>query len=170
MTNWYRNAWKLGSSVSWLTSHCTKHLLFCHCFPSILATHRMLKIRGEMKPSLSGCTSVVTVVKSSTMKARQSIHKCLFSSSGMDLHCYSSDMLNFKNPKIVSVVEQKLLDRNGFHNKVGCSTEGSAHSLSDCGLCLTISKHFSERSRKSILTKVVECPAGRLSAEKFRQL
>lgn len=40
--------------------------------------------------------------------------------------CYSSDILNFRNPKIVSVVEQKRLP-----NKVGCSTEGSAHSLSD---------------------------------------
>lgn len=59
--------------------------------------------------------------------------------------CYSSDILNFRNPKIVSVVEQKLLDRNGFPNKVGCSTEGSAHSLSDFVL------HFAERSGKSIL-------------------
>lgn len=78
--------------------------------------------------------------------------------------CYSSDILNFRNPKIVSVVEQKLLDRNGFPNEVGCSTEGSAHSLSDFVL------HFAERSGKSILTKVVQCPAGRLSVEKFRQL
>lgn len=79
-------------------------------------------------------------------------------------------MLNFENPKIAAVVEQKLLDKSGFCNKADCSTEGRAHSLSHYGFPLTISKHLSAGSQKSILTKVVECGVGRLSAKNFRQV
>jgi len=62
------------------------------------------------------------------------------------------------------------LDKSGFRSKADFSTEGRAHSLSHYGPPLTISKHLSAGSRKSILTKVAEHGAGRLSAENFRQV